>query len=159
MCRFGSIFLSYSVTDEKWQGRIRTDSWLQKQFTTKKRSPCSLAKHTNVFLCNRQISQGQKRITRGMFWEISFSRNLFFAFSRKQTEFHLSKMGRAPCWSADNLKTTSSPWVIYLNPRYSLVTLVSGYLFDSCQLTITWMSNTKLNADSIERFHMTSRRP
>ena len=30
--------------------------------------------------------------------------------------------------------------------QYSHLTLVSGYLFDSCQLTITWMSNTKLNS-------------
>ena len=30
--------------------------------------------------------------------------------------------------------------VVLLSPRYSHVTLFSGYPFDSCQLTITWMS-------------------
>ena len=40
---------------------------------------------------------------------------------------------------ADNLKKTRVPqWVVHLNVRYSHVTLVSGYLIDSCKLTITW---------------------
>ena len=41
----------------------------------------------------------------------------------------------------------------HLSPRYSYVTLVSGYRFDSCQLTITRMSirmsTIKLNTDCI----------
>ena len=61
-------------------------------------------------------------------------------------------------WSADNFKK-SPQWVVHLSPRYSHVTLVSGYPFDSCQLSITWMSTIKLNTDYIECFHMTSRRP
>ena len=39
--------------------------------------------------------------------------------------------------------------------RYSQVTLVSGYPFDSCQLSITWMSTIKLNTDCIYLGHLT----
>ena len=34
-------------------------------------------------------------------------------------------------------------WAVNLSPRYDHVILVSGYLFDRCQLIITWRSNTK----------------
>ena len=37
-------------------------------------------------------------------------------------------------WSADNFNN---------NTRYSDMTLVSGHLFDSCQLAVTWMSTIK----------------
>ena len=39
-------------------------------------------------------------------------------------------------WSADILKKYITSMSC---PRYSHVTLVSGYPFDSCQLTITWL--------------------
>ena len=48
----------------------------------------------------------------------------------------------------------------HLSPRYSYVTLVSGYLFDSCQSTITRMSirmtTIKLNTDCICLGHLAS---
>ena len=48
----------------------------------------------------------------------------------------------------------------HLSPQYSYVTLVSGYLFDSCQLTITGMSirmtTIKLNTDCICLGHLAS---
>ena len=64
-------------------------------------------------------------------------------------------------WSADNFKKTIHlNKVAHLNPRYSQVTLVSGYLNDSCQLTITWvpirMSTIKLNTDCICLGHLAS---
>ena len=43
-----------------------------------------------------------------------------------------------------------------LAPAISHVTLVSGYLFDSCQLTITWMSIIKLNTDWICLEHLSA---
>ena len=43
-----------------------------------------------------------------------------------------------------------------LEPAISHVTLVSGYLFDSCQLTITWMSIIKLNTDWICLEHLSA---
>ena len=60
-------------------------------------------------------------------------RNFFlnFAVSRKLSEFRFKKMDLSP-QSIENH-----------------VTLVSGYLFDSCHLTLTWMSNTKLNTEDI----------
>ena len=53
-------------------------------------------------------------------------------------------------WSANNFKKNLSPqWVVYLIPWYSQ--MVSRYPFDSCRLTITWMSirmsTIKLNTD------------
>ena len=54
------------------------------------------------------------------------------------------------------LKNTSPQWVIHLSPRYSQVPLVSGYLFDSFQLTVTWMSTIKLNTDCIYLGHLAS---
>ena len=52
------------------------------------------------------------------------------------------------CWGGGGDSTSTNHY--YLNevlvrPRYSHVTLVGGYPF----LTITWMSNTKLDTDSI----------
>ena len=41
-----------------------------------------------------------------------------------------------------------------LEPAISHGTLVSGYLFDSCQLTIRWMSIIKLNTDWICLKHL-----
>ena len=32
-------------------------------------------------------------------------------------------------WSAEDLRNTSPQWVVHLSPRYSQVTLVSGYPF------------------------------
>ena len=43
-----------------------------------------------------------------------------------------------------------------LVPAISHVTLLSGYLFDSCQLTITWMSIIKLNTDWICLEHLSA---
>ena len=43
-----------------------------------------------------------------------------------------------------------------LAPAISHVTLLSGYLFDSCQLTITWMSIIKLNTDWICLEHLSA---
>ena len=43
-----------------------------------------------------------------------------------------------------------------LEPAISHVTLVSGYLFDSCQLTITLMSIIKLNTDWICLEHLSA---
>ena len=54
------------------------------------------------------------------------------------------------------LKNTSPQWVVHLSPRYSQVPLVSGYLFDSFQLTVTWMSTIKLNTDCICLGHLAS---
>ena len=50
-------------------------------------------------------------------------------------------------------------WVVHLSLWYSHVTLVSRYLFDSCQLTVTWMSiriisTIKLNTDCIWLEHI-----
>ena len=97
-----------------------------------------------------RFSHGQKRSSRGIFNEISFSSYPPFAIGRKQTEFHLWKLDlKTRNWSADDFKNTSPQWVVYMSPRYSHVTPISGYFFDSCQLIIAWMSNTKLNTDSI----------
>ena len=62
-------------------------------------------------------------------------------------------------WSADNFKKNTSPqWFVHLSRQYSHVTLVSGYLSDSCQLTITWMSlrmsTIKWNTDFICLGHL-----
>ena len=54
------------------------------------------------------------------------------------------------------LKNTSPQWVVHLSPRYSQVPLVSGYLFDCFQLTVTWMSTIKLNTDCICLGHLAS---
>ena len=58
------------------------------------------------------------------------------------------------------LKYTSPQWVVHLSLHYSHVTLVSRYLLDSCQLTITWMSirmsTIKLNTDRICLGHLAS---
>ena len=57
------------------------------------------------------------------------------------------------------LKNTSPQWIVHLRPRYrrySQVPLVSGYLFDSFQLTVTWMSTIKLNTDCICLGHLAS---
>ena len=69
-------------------------------------------------------------------------------------------------WACDQLKpttgqrmtlrNTSPQWVVRLSPRYSQVPLVSGYLFDSFQLTVTWMSTIKLNTDCICLGHLAS---
>ena len=65
--------------------------------------------------------------------------------------FHCRPEARDP-------KNTSSQWVDDLSPRYSQVTVVSDNLFDSCQLTITWMSirmsTIKLNADCLCLGHL-----
>ena len=63
--------------------------------------------------------------------------------------------------SVDNLKKNTSPqWVEHLSPWYSQLTLVSRYLFDSCQLTITWMairmSTIKVNTNCICLGHLAS---
>ena len=60
-------------------------------------------------------------------------------------------------WSADNLNKNMSPQLdVHLSLCYSQVTLVSHTLFASCQLTITWMSTTKLNTDFIWIGHQAS---
>ena len=57
-------------------------------------------------------------------------------------------------------KHMSPQWVVHLSWRYSQVTLVSGYPFDSCQLFIRWMSismsTIKLNTDCICFGHLAS---
>jgi len=65
------------------------------------------------------------------------------------------------CWpEARDQKNTSSQWVEDLSPRYSQVTLVSDNLFDSCQLTMTWMfimmSTIKLNTVCVCLGHLAS---
>ena len=45
------------------------------------------------------------------------------------------------------LKNTSSQGVVHLSPRYSHVTLVSGYLFWQLPTDRGWMSTIKLNTD------------
>ena len=49
------------------------------------------------------------------------------------------------------LKNTSPQWVVHLSPRYSQVPLVSRYLFDSFQLTVTL-----INIDCICLGHLAS---
>ena len=48
--------------------------------------------------------------------------------SKKQTEFLLKKW-KTNDWSAKNLKKIHHTDELYLSPRYSKVTLVSGYPF------------------------------
>ena len=59
-------------------------------------------------------------------------------------------------WSADDFKKHVTSMSCTLEPALSQVPLVSGYLFDSFQLTVTWMSTIKLNTDCICLGHLAS---
>ena len=88
-----------------------------------------------------RFSQGQKRSSRGIFKEMSFSGNSTFAVSRKQTEFHDWKMDLSPR-SIENQKNlvirlllkstlpqraTSSSWCRPISEISALSFMCQGY--------------------------------
>ena len=86
-----------------------------------------------------------------LFWD--FLRNVFFKqfnfYVSKKSEFLLKKKmdQRMRSIKTDTVTEHFTSMSCALEPAIGHVTLVSGYLFDSCQLTITWMFIIKLNTD------------
>ena len=95
-----------------------------------------------------------------LFWD--FLRNVFFKQFNfcvsKKSEFLLKKEmdQRMRSIKTDTVTEHFTSISCALEPAISHVTLVSGYLFDSCQLTITWMSIIKLNTDWICLEHLSA---
>ena len=89
---------------------------------------------------------------------LSSSFVLFFDCNLSFSRFEANLWNEIHCriWHLPKNKFKKTLHSKHLRPRYSYVTLVSGYLFDSCQLTITWMSTIKLNTDCICLGHLAS---
>ena len=87
---------------------------------------------------------------------MSFSSSSTFALARK-VNFSWKKMDQRMRWiKTDTVTEHFTSISCALEPVISHVTLVSGYLFYSCQLTITWMSIIKLNTDWICLEHLSA---
>ena len=87
---------------------------------------------------------------------MSFSSSSNFCVS-KESELLLKKMDLSPrSIKTDTVTEHFTSISCTVEPRWAHVTLVSGYLFDSCQLTITWMSIIKLNTDWICLEHLSA---
>ena len=83
-----------------------------------------------VVVQRRQRTVQKKRDARAKLLFCFYVKLSTFCHCRKQTEFHLLKLGlKTGNWSADNFKNTSPHWVVYLSPGYSHVTPVSRYFF------------------------------
>ena len=86
---------------------------------------------------------------------MSFSSSSTFALARKVNFSWKKKMDqRMRSIKTDTVTEHFTSISCALEPAISHVTLVSGYLFDSCQLTIRWMSIIKLNTDWICLEHL-----
>ena len=111
-----------------------------------------------LFMEIYRLSQHQKRSSR---WMSQRNSTLTIGICKKQTEFLLTKIGPEP--AVINWKPMASQWrtptqqVIHLSPQHSHVTLVSRNLFWQLSITITWMSNVKLNTDCTVYMPWTSR--
>ena len=88
---------------------------------------------------------------------MSFSSSSTFALARKVNFSWKKKMDqRMRSIKTDTVTEHFTSISCALEPAISHVTLVSGYLFDSCQLTIRWMSIIKLNTDWICLEHLSA---
>ena len=86
---------------------------------------------------------------------MSFSSSSTFALARKVNFSWKKKMDqRMRSIKTDTVTEHFTSISCALEPAISHLTLVSGYLFDSCQLTIRWMSIIKLNTDWICLKHL-----
>ena len=87
---------------------------------------------------------------------MSFSSSSNFCVS-KESKLLLKEMDLSPrSIKTDTVTEHFTSISCTLEPAISHVTLVSGYLFDSCQLTVTWMSIIKLNTDWICLEHLSA---
>ena len=88
---------------------------------------------------------------------MSFSSSSTFALARKVNFSWKKKMDqRMRSIKTDTVTEHFTSISCALEPAISHVTLVSGYLFDSCQWTITLMSIIKLNTDWICLEHLSA---
>ena len=88
---------------------------------------------------------------------MSFTSSSTFALARKVNFSWKKKMDqRMRSIKTDTVTEHFTSISCALEPAISHVTLVSEYLFDSCQFTITWMSIIKLNTDWICLEHLSA---